>query len=93
MLSISESPAYRGTSYEDLSHRKISVSVFSTSVVTVQQVEMLAPFLDDWFGKANWNFALDDCDHIFRIVSDGSCLDNAIQLLRDYGFICEELND
>ena len=39
----------------------------------------------------NWNFALDDCDHILRIVSDEVEPMNAILLLQAQGFECKEL--
>ena len=70
-----------------------AVYVFSTSVMSEDQVHGLAPFLDELLGKSRWNFALDDCDHIFRLITDGTRLNTAIELLRNHGFSCEELDD
>lgn len=48
----------------------MEVLVFSTSVQSMDQVKTLAPEINSLAGKGHWNFALDDCDKILRIVSD-----------------------
>jgi len=53
----------------------------------------LAPFIDSLAGKDRWNFALDDCDKILRIVSDQVKPIAAIHLLKQYGYQCHELTD
>lgn len=45
------------------------VCVFKTSVQSQKQVKKLATYLDSAIGKGNWNFDLDDCDNILRLVS------------------------
>lgn len=71
----------------------MEVLVFTTSVQSTDQVKFLAPFIDSLAGKDRWNFALDDCDKILRIVSDQVKPTAAIHLLKRYGYQCHELTD
>jgi hypothetical protein len=71
----------------------MEVLVFTTSVQSTDQVKMLAPFIDSLAGKDRWNFALDDCDKILRIVSDKINPIAAIHLLKQNGYQCQELPD
>lgn len=71
----------------------MEVLVFTTSVQSSDQVKSLAPFIDSLAGKDRWNFALDDCDKILRIVSDQVKPTAAIHLLKQYGYQCHELTD
>jgi hypothetical protein len=70
----------------------MEVLVFSTSVQSVEEVKTLAPKINSLAGKGHWNFALDDCDKILRIVSDKVKPQLAIQLLKQHGFDCHELD-
>jgi hypothetical protein len=70
----------------------MEVLVFKTSVKTPQHIRSLKPWLDVTAGKGKWNFALDDCDRILRIVSQVDPL-TAINLLREKGYECSELKD
>ena len=38
-----------------------------------------------------WNFDLEDCDNILRIVADKLDTTNIINLLTSFGFDCKEL--
>lgn len=69
----------------------MEVFVFKTSVETGENVKTLAPLLDMLVGKNMWNFALDDCDRILRVISD--CPESAIQILTESGFECCELEN
>ncbi|MBS1506606.1 MAG: hypothetical protein JSS79_08175 [Bacteroidetes bacterium] len=71
----------------------MNVLVFSTSVQTEEQAKFLAPHIDLLAGPGNWNFALDDCDKILRIVSASVKPEAPICLLSELGFRCEELTD
>ena len=66
--------------------------VFATSVQSHEQVKALAPQINTLAGKGSWNFALDDCDKILRIVSDRVKPQQAVTLLEKYGFMCNELD-
>ena len=71
----------------------MEVFVFSTSVQSQDQVERLAPRINSLVGSGLWNFALEDCDKILRIVSDNVKALHAISLLKEHGFDCNELTD
>jgi hypothetical protein len=71
----------------------MEVLVFTTSVESTDQVKSLAPLIDSLAGKNRWNFALDDCDKILRIVSDKVNPMAAIHLLKQNGYRCQELLD
>ncbi len=69
----------------------MEVLVFATSVASTQEVKTLAPVINKLAGKGNWNFALDDCDHILRIAAERVEPTRAISLLKQHGFDCKEL--
>jgi hypothetical protein len=69
----------------------MEILVFATSVESAQEVKTLAPVINKLVGKGNWNFALDDSDRILRIASKKVEPTRAINLLRQYGFDCREL--
>lgn len=69
----------------------MEVLVFKTSVQSPESVSKLAPVLNILAGSNGWNFALDDCDRILRIITPTVKAHEAIQLLSNNGFDCEEL--
>lgn len=69
------------------------IFVFKTSVNKKRDVKLLSPFLDAQFEAHNWNFDLEDCDKILRIVSKTEISLLVIALLEKKGFQCEELAD
>ncbi len=71
----------------------MEVLVFSTSVASKDDVRDLTPLLNSFAGKGRWNFALDDCDRILRIVSAEVDPFTTIRLLNDMGYQCRELED
>lgn len=71
----------------------MEVLVFSTSVASKGEVTKLTPMLNTIAGAGKWNFALDDSDRILRIVSEEVKPIAAIQLLRQEGFECRELEN
>ena len=71
----------------------MEVLVFKTSVDTPQCVKSLKPLLDSVAGRGRWNFALDDCDKILRIKSVNVNAQLAINLLKENGYECSELED
>ncbi len=68
-----------------------TIYVFKTSVQTKKDVKRLKPFLNDMLQQAQWNFDLEDCDRIFRIITLAEISTAVISLLQDNGFECEEL--
>lgn len=71
----------------------MEVLVFKTSVETAHSVRRLKPLLDTVAGSNKWNFALDDCDRILRVVSATIPPQRVIHLLTEQGFHCHELED
>ncbi|HRG07213.1 MAG TPA: hypothetical protein PLJ08_01445 [Cyclobacteriaceae bacterium] len=69
----------------------MEVLVFKTSVQSPESVHKLTPVLNTLAGFNKWNFALDDCDRILRIISPTVKAQEAIQALAKNGFDCEEL--
>lgn len=68
----------------------MGVLVFKTSVQSAEGVTKLTHVLNTLAGCNQWNFALDDCDRILRIVTPINP-DAAIQVLMEQGYYCEEL--
>ena len=53
---------------------------------------MLCSQLDELLGR-HWNFDLEDCDHILRVIADDLLIQNIVDILVANGFSCEELED
>jgi hypothetical protein len=69
-----------------------NVWVFVTTVTTPMAVSGLAASLDQLAGKGKWNFDLDDCDRVLRVM--GNCrAEEIIRLLEESGYQCAELAD
>lgn len=69
----------------------MDVMVFVTNVYQPEQVSRVQPLLTAIPAIADWNFDLDDCDHILRIVSDDLSPRTVEVLLRNEGLDCYEL--
>ena len=67
------------------------ILVFKTNVKLEQQVDALKPYLSKEFPKAKWNFDLEDCDKILRIVTDNDISMRVKKLLKLHHFECQEL--
>ncbi|MBS1558875.1 MAG: hypothetical protein JST69_09110 [Bacteroidetes bacterium] len=67
------------------------IFVFKTSVKNKIQAKMLKPHIDKKLPSAQWNFDLQDCDKILRIVNDEDVVTTVIALLQNHNFHCEEL--
>jgi hypothetical protein len=71
----------------------MEVLVFKTSVESPRNVNQLKPMLDTIAGDNKWNFALDDCDKILRVVSSTISPQAVIRALLGQGYHCAELED
>jgi len=69
-----------------------NIQVFKTSVTSKKIIKKLAFYFNKMNVIAKWNFDLTDCDNILRIESTENVTTEVIELLREHGFICEELN-
>lgn len=68
------------------------VLVFATSVDSALAARSLRNPLDRLVGPSGWNFDLDDCDRVLRVIHPID-LAEIVQLLHDHGFQCRELGD
>ena len=68
------------------------VFVFKTSIRNKQEVQQITPTLNSVLKNGKWNFDLNDCDNILRVVATKDVTNNVITALLLQGFICEELH-
>jgi hypothetical protein len=69
----------------------MDVLVFSTSVKEPRQVNKVTTLLTKVTAIKQWNFDLDDCDNILRIVGSGLSPRYIESLLQKAGINCQEL--
>jgi hypothetical protein len=69
----------------------MDVLVFSTSVKEPRQVSKVTTLLTKVPAIAQWNFDLDDCDNILRVVATGLSPQYIETLLQKAGIHCQEL--
>ena len=70
---------------------KIEVLVFKTDIVGKTQSENLGQILKEDRRIRNWNIDQNDIDNVLRIESSEMSPADVIQLVRDLGYMCEEL--
>ncbi len=71
----------------------MNILVFKTSITAHEQIMQVSPLLDAVPTIKHWNFDLDDCDNILRIVSNNLDPESIESLLETAGFDCQELAD
>jgi len=69
----------------------MDVLIFKTSVATTTQVSKIHPLLTSLSDIKQYNFDLEDCDNILRVVSSGVEPQTISHMLNIAGFSCEEL--
>ncbi|MDN5287422.1 MAG: hypothetical protein JWR38_3696 [Mucilaginibacter sp.] len=69
----------------------MDVLVFSTSVKQQNQVSKVTRLLTQIPTITQWNFDLEDCDNILRIVATGLSAGYIETLLQKAGIHCQEL--
>ena len=69
----------------------MNVLVFSTSVTAPDQIDSVKPLLTSLPQIEDWNFDLEDCDNILRVVADEVSPREIESLLNEAGFLCAEL--
>jgi hypothetical protein len=67
------------------------VLVFATNIDKPKQVGKIKPLLRAVAQIENWNFDLDDCDHILRVEASGISPAYIETILNNAGFECREL--
>jgi cell fate (sporulation/competence/biofilm development) regulator YmcA (YheA/YmcA/DUF963 family) len=71
----------------------MNVLVFKTSVTKKEQVSKVQALLTSLPLIIKWNFDLDDCDKILRVVTDRVSPRHVELVLQEAGFNCQELED
>jgi hypothetical protein len=69
----------------------MDVLVFATGVQNPAAVSRVKPLLTAIPAITQWNFDLEDCDHILRIVANNLSPRKVENLLQTAGFECYEL--
>ncbi|MCQ6961361.1 hypothetical protein [Mucilaginibacter aquariorum] len=69
----------------------MDVLIFKTSVASPQEVSRIHPLLTSLAEIRQYNFDLEDCDNILRVVSSGVEPQTINHMLQIAGFTCEEL--
>jgi hypothetical protein len=69
----------------------MDVLIFKTSVASRQEVSRIHPLLTSLSDIKQYNFDLEDCDNILRVVSNGIEPQTITHMLHIAGFSCEEL--
>jgi hypothetical protein len=75
----------------DSKKKTMEILVFVTNVADVKAVNRVKPLLTAVPAIKDWNFDLDDCDHILRVVCSGLHPYDVESLLQTAGFDCYEL--
>ena len=70
----------------------MEVLVFTTSVEKPTQVKKIKPLLTAIPAIEDWNFDLEDCDNILRVVASDISPRYIESLLQTAGFDCVELD-
>lgn len=71
----------------------MEILVFKTNVRSKKKVSQIGNLLSSVPTIKQWNFDLDDCDKVLRVVTTGQSTRFIESLLKTAGFKCEELND
>lgn len=72
----------------------MDILVFKTSVQTDEDVDQVQNILNTIGSISEWNFDLEDCDNILRIVANSRISAQKVeQLLNNAGISCCELED
>ena len=71
----------------------MDVLVFTTSITAPEQIREVNPLLNAVRSIKEWNFDLEDCDNILRVVVNDLSPRYIEGLLQNAGFKCLELDD
>ncbi len=69
----------------------MEILVFKTSVYKRTQVNQVRILLESIPAIIKWNFDLEDCDNILRIVANQLSAHQIESVLQTAGFTCQEL--
>lgn len=72
--------------------RFIMVYVFKTSVKYKKQIKEVSKGINQISEIEEWNFDLEDCDNILRVVSKSDVSKKVCKKLNSLNYICQELH-
>jgi hypothetical protein len=70
----------------------MEILVFKTNVTSKKKVSKVSALLTSFPAIEQWNFDLDDCDKVLRVVANGLNPGSVESLLHKAGFNCQELD-
>ena len=70
----------------------MEILVFKTDVTSKKKVSKVSALLTSFPTIQQWNFDLEDCDKVLRIVATGLNPGSVESLLHTAGFSCRELD-
>jgi hypothetical protein len=70
----------------------MEILVFKTNVTSKKKVSKVSPLLTSFPTIQQWNFDLDDCDKVLRIVATELIPGSVESLLQTAGFDCEVMD-
>jgi hypothetical protein len=73
--------------------QSIEISVFKTNIHTDHDFEKIALLLDKHEKVSNWTLDREDADKVLRIQTTKIIVPEIIHLIKQNGFLCEELPD
>jgi hypothetical protein len=72
--------------------KNMEILVFKTNVTSKKEVSKVSPLLTSFPTIQQWNFDLDDCDKVLRIVATDIQPGSVESLLHTAGFNCQVLD-
>ena len=78
-------------SYYLQNYKTMEILVFKTNVTSKRKVSKVKSLLTSVAAIKQWNFDLEDCDNILRIVASGLSPQYIESLLQKAGIHCQEL--
>ncbi len=67
--------------------------ILKTNIRSLAMRDTLALQLDKIPQIKKWSVDYQDCDGVLRASAEGICINSVIELITQWGFECEELND
>ncbi|MEJ7769879.1 MAG: hypothetical protein WKF70_09555 [Chitinophagaceae bacterium] len=69
------------------------ILVFKTNLASEEALDSIRPILDDHPQIMRWNVDHWDIDKVLRVVTNSLAPHTVIEMVRQAGFVCEELPD
>ena len=66
--------------------------ILKTNVLSLAMKDELAAQLNKIPQIKKWSVDYQDCDGVLRASAEGICMNELICLVKQWGFLCEELN-